>query len=174
MGFPSGPAAARAVANANLSGEKAVRSCEPRTRCRDPFQQLEDHLEEFLTTIERSEIDRRWRPQRGERSESKDTEGKNMDISLSFDSLAPARLALRANLRWSISKAPAFSIVVKPTAGFRCCSRGRCGCRIRFCRSRSSGRLARFRRRPRGGCRVGSRWSGSRGRRGRSRGGCAA
>jgi hypothetical protein len=38
MCFPSGPAAVRAVANANLSGEKAVRSCEPRTRCRDPFQ----------------------------------------------------------------------------------------------------------------------------------------
>jgi hypothetical protein len=38
MRFPSGPAAARAVANANLSGEKAVRACGPRTRCRDPFQ----------------------------------------------------------------------------------------------------------------------------------------
>jgi hypothetical protein len=34
-------------------------------------------------------------------------------FSVSFDSLAPARLALRANWRWSISKAPAFSIVVK-------------------------------------------------------------
>jgi hypothetical protein len=33
-------------------------------------------------------------------------------LSVSFDSLAPARLALRANWRWSISKAPAFSIVV--------------------------------------------------------------
>jgi hypothetical protein len=29
MGFPSGPAAARAMANANLSSEKAVRACEP-------------------------------------------------------------------------------------------------------------------------------------------------
>jgi hypothetical protein len=29
MRFPSGPAAARAMANANLSGEKAVRACEP-------------------------------------------------------------------------------------------------------------------------------------------------
>jgi hypothetical protein len=38
MPFPSGPASARAMANANLSGEKAVRSCRPRTRCRDPFQ----------------------------------------------------------------------------------------------------------------------------------------
>ncbi len=38
------------MANANLSGEETVRSCGPRTRCRDPFQQLEDHLEEFLTT----------------------------------------------------------------------------------------------------------------------------
>ena len=40
--------------------------------------------------------------------------------------------------------------------------RGRCGCRIRFCRSRSSGRRVRFRRWRWGGCRVGSRWSGSR------------
>ena len=36
-------------------------------------------------------------------------------LSVSFDSLAPARLALRANLRWSISKAPAFSILVNPS-----------------------------------------------------------
>lgn len=34
-------------------------------------------------------------------------------LSVSFDLLAPARLALRANFRWSISKAPAFSFVVK-------------------------------------------------------------
>jgi hypothetical protein len=38
MRFPSSSAAARAMANANLSGEKAVRACGPRTRCRDPFQ----------------------------------------------------------------------------------------------------------------------------------------
>jgi hypothetical protein len=34
---------------------------------------------------------------------------------VSFDSLAPARLALRANLRLLYLKGPAFSIVVNPT-----------------------------------------------------------
>ncbi len=34
-------------------------------------------------------------------------------LSVSFDSLAPARLALRANLRLLYLKGPAFSIVVK-------------------------------------------------------------
>jgi hypothetical protein len=34
--------------------------------------------------------------------------------SVSFDSLAPARLALRANLRLLYLKGPAFSIVVNP------------------------------------------------------------
>ncbi len=38
MRFPSSPAAAGTMANANLSSEEAVRSCGPRTRCRDPFQ----------------------------------------------------------------------------------------------------------------------------------------
>jgi hypothetical protein len=33
-------------------------------------------------------------------------------LSVSFDSLAPARLALRANLRLLYLKGPAFSIVV--------------------------------------------------------------
>jgi hypothetical protein len=39
-------------------------------------------------------------------------------LSVSFDSLAPARLALRANLRLLYLKGPAFSIVVSspPTA----------------------------------------------------------
>jgi hypothetical protein len=35
-------------------------------------------------------------------------------LSVSFDSLAPARLALRANLRLLYLKGPSFSIVVKP------------------------------------------------------------
>ena len=35
-------------------------------------------------------------------------------FSVSFDSLAPARLALRANLRLLYLKGPAFSIVVNP------------------------------------------------------------
>jgi len=34
-------------------------------------------------------------------------------LSVSFDSLAPARLALRANLRLLYLKGPSFSIVVK-------------------------------------------------------------
>jgi hypothetical protein len=53
MLFPCGPTAARTMANANLSSEKAVRACGPRTRGRDPFQKFEDHFEpdeEELTT----------------------------------------------------------------------------------------------------------------------------
>ena len=42
----------------------------------------------------------------------------NNSFSVPFDSLAPARLALRANLRLLYLKGPAFSIVVK-SAAFR-------------------------------------------------------
>ena len=42
----------------------------------------------------------------------------NNSFSVSFDSLAPARLALRANLRLLYLKGPASSIVVK-SAAFR-------------------------------------------------------
>jgi len=41
-------------------------------------------------------------------------------LSVSFDSLAPARLALRANLRLLYLKGPAFSVVVKTSEfGFK-------------------------------------------------------
>ncbi len=44
---------------------------------------------------------------------SKKTSPTPSVLSVSFVSLAPARPALRANFRWYISKAPAFSVAVK-------------------------------------------------------------